>query len=72
MSCAACNYNANESDEKSSRFGLPKDQILKEKWLKRLPASCRNKLCVRVCSIHFEQDDFQTLSQLSDGKSRRG
>lgn len=54
-----CTSNYRSSKEKTTCFSIPKDPVLKSKWLKNIPRKNYNPgKCAVVCEKHFDPNDI--------------
>ena len=58
-----CSYHSNRkiTTEKISYFHLPSDESLRRTWLNKIKKQdlSANYDSIRVCHVHFEEDQFQ-------------
>ena len=65
-------YKSSKSSEKIPLFRFPHDDAIKELWIKAIPRKIWTlSYTHRVCSKHFEQEDF-FIQSVDKNSSRRG
>ncbi|XP_018311669.1 uncharacterized protein [Mycetomoellerius zeteki] len=65
---SGCNSNSRKCNgERISFFQLPKNQIMREAWLRRIGENriSHNKKFGKVCSLHFSEDSFMVSKRKS-------
>ncbi|XP_011861616.1 PREDICTED: uncharacterized protein LOC105558510 isoform X2 [Vollenhovia emeryi] len=71
---SGCNSNSNGySGERINFFLLPKNQIIREAWLRKIGENSISKNTAKVCSLHFSEDSFvvpKKKSKVPDCKKR--
>ena len=66
-----CNVSEKNSANRAHIHRLPRNRVLRRRWLEKCgrPAGVDDQ--ARVCSLHFTADDYENLRQYDEGISLR-